>query len=116
MAQLTQTNQQLVETNKHLTEQLHQQANTEVAQLKKQAAYKPKPPTTTKPTVTTRGPRPPFDHAAWVLTLDPLGYCWTHGYKVVRGHNSRDCKSKLDGHQDGATRTNNLGGSDKGKA
>jgi Tfp pilus assembly protein FimV len=82
MAQLTQTNQQLVETNKHLTEQLIQ-ANTEVAQLKKQAAYKPKPPTTTKATLPPSGPRPPFDHAAWVLTLDPLGYCWTHGYKVV---------------------------------
>jgi mevalonate kinase len=53
MAQLTQTNQQLVETNKHLTEQLHQAA-TELAQLKKQATYKPKPPTVmTKPTVTT---------------------------------------------------------------
>jgi hypothetical protein len=109
MAQLTQTNQQLVETNKNLTEQLSQ-ANAEVAQLKKQAAYKPKPPTTTKPALPTRGPRPPFDHAAWVLTLDPLGYCWTHGYKGVRGHNSRDCKSKLDGHQDGATRANNMQG------
>jgi hypothetical protein len=115
MAQLTCTNQQLVHTNQQLTEQLRQ-AIAELAQHKKQTAYKPKPTTTTKTALPAPGARPPFDHAAWELTLDPLGYCWTHGYKVVRGHNSQDCKRKIEGHQDAATRANNMGGSEKGKA
>jgi hypothetical protein len=44
MAQLTQTNQQLVETNKQLSAQL-QQANLELAQLKNQTTYQPRTPT-----------------------------------------------------------------------
>jgi hypothetical protein len=115
MSRLTQTNQQLVKTNKQLSAQL-QQANLELAQIKNQTTYQPRTPTTTKPTGTTRGTRPPFDHAAWILTLDPLGYCWTHGYRDVRGHNSQNCTRKNEGHQDEATRTNNMGGSTKHKA
>ena len=35
-------------------------------------------------------------------------YCWTHG---ACGHDSKDCKNKKDGHQDHATFTNKMGGS-----
>ena len=34
------------------------------------------------------------------------GYCWTHGYRVKVGHDSKTCKHKEEGHQDGATRAN----------
>jgi hypothetical protein len=116
MAQLTLTNKQLVQTNHHLTEQLSKKALAELAQHTKQQTTKPKPNAPTKPTTSNTGTRPPFDHAAWVLSLDPTGYCWSHGYRVVCGHNSRECKGKLDGHQDDTTRTNTMGGSDKGKS
>ena len=35
-------------------------------------------------------------------------YCWTHG---LCSHHSRDCRTKADGHQDGATKDNRMGGS-----
>jgi hypothetical protein len=115
MTQLTLTNKQLVQTNHHLTEQLGK-AFVELAQHKKQQGPKPKPTTTTKTPSQASGTQPPFDHAAWLLSLDPLGYCWSNGYRVVCGHNSKDCKGKIHGHQDDATRANTMGGSEKGKA
>ena len=45
--------------------------------------------------------------------LDPKGYCWTHVWRVTKGHISRSCKTKNDGHQYGENGTNTLGGSDK---
>jgi hypothetical protein len=113
MTQLTLTNKQLVQTIHQLTEQLGK-AQAELAQSKRQQVPKPKPNTTAKPTP-HNGARPPFNHAAWVLTLDPAEYCWSHGYRIVCGHNSADCKGKLLGRQDAATRTNTMGGSDKHK-
>lgn len=47
--------------------------------------------------------------------LDPNGYCWSHGYKVGVGHNSSTCTNKRNGHQDGATRANTMGGSTANK-
>ena len=46
---------------------------------------------------------------------DRGGYCWTHGYLVDPRHNSKNCKKKKPGHQDNATRDNNMGGSQYGK-
>ena len=43
------------------------------------------------------------------------GYCWTHGYRVRIGHDSATCKDKGDGHKDGATRANTMGGSNNNK-
>ena len=37
-------------------------------------------------------------------------YCWTHG---LCNHFSCDCRTKADGHQDGATKENRMGGSVK---
>jgi hypothetical protein len=115
MTQLTETNKQLVRTNQQLTDQLTR-ALAELAQHKTPMPYKPKPNPTVKPPTPHNGTRPPFDHAAWLLSLDPQGYCWSHGYKVTTGHNSHNCKGKLPGHQDAATRINPMGGSEKGKA
>ena len=39
------------------------------------------------------------------------GYCWTHGYRVKKGHDSTTCKEKAEGHKDAATRANTMGGS-----
>ena len=42
---------------------------------------------------------------------DPAGYCWMHGFKVKKGHNSKTCKTRGEGHQEGATHHNTMGGS-----
>jgi hypothetical protein len=39
------------------------------------------------------------------------GYCWTHGYRVRKGHDSILCKDKAEGHKDAATRANTMNGS-----
>ena len=36
-------------------------------------------------------------HNNW--QMDPMGYCWTHGYKVRYGHNSTTCTNKRKGHK-----------------
>ena len=44
------------------------------------------------------------------LPIDPIGYCWSQGYKVHQGHTSKTCGGKLQVHQEEATRTNTMGG------
>jgi hypothetical protein len=46
---------------------------------------------------------------------DAGGYCWTHGYLVAPQHTSKTCRTKKPGHNNEATRQNNLGGSQVGK-
>jgi hypothetical protein len=75
MTQLTATNKQLVQTIHQLTEQLGK-AQAELAQAKQQQVPKQKSNTNNKPTP-HHSVRPKFDHAAWILTLDPAGYCWS---------------------------------------
>ena len=41
---------------------------------------------------------------------DPKGYCWLHGYKVHKTDTSASCKTKKDGHKDGATNADKMGG------
>ena len=41
-------------------------------------------------------------------TLNLNRYCWTHGYKVAKGHNSHTCSNRAEGHQVEATRANPL--------
>jgi hypothetical protein len=47
-------------------------------------------------------------------STDNGSYCWTHGFHVHKDHCSSNCKYKKPGHQDGATRTNTMGGNMKG--
>jgi len=109
VSQLTSTNQQLTATNKMLTEQLSAAIATN-AQLVKQLENNPTKSTTTNITNKKR-----LSRAEWEANLDPLGYCWSHGYKVQNGHTSANCGGKLEGHQRTATRNDTKGGSEKGK-
>jgi len=43
------------------------------------------------------------------------GYCWTHGYRVTKGHDSATCTVKAPGHKDAATRANIMNGSTANK-
>jgi hypothetical protein len=43
------------------------------------------------------------------------GYCWLHGYRVCKGHDSATCHEKKEGHKDEATRANTMNGSDANK-
>ena len=57
-------------------------------------------------------------HQKWVNgkhIWDKGGYCWSHGYLAEKTHTSLLCKNKREGHNDAATRENNLGGSTYGK-
>lgn len=47
--------------------------------------------------------------------VDPKGYCWTHGYRVSKEHTGHKCNAPAEGHVKEATRSNNMGGSQKGK-
>ena len=97
IAQLVNANAKLVEANKLLTEHittLQQQCRT----------------TTTTPVNTFTARKAKQD---W--TMDPKGYCWTHGYRVSVGHNGYTCSNKRNGHKDEATRDNIMGGNTQNK-
>ena len=97
IAQLVEANAKLVESNKILTEQL--------AMIQQQVGNKAHVPTNT---FVARKAKQDW-------TMDPKGYCWTHGYRVKVGHNSYTCSNKKEGHKDEATRANILGGSTQNK-
>jgi hypothetical protein len=109
--QLTNSNQQLTDTNKLLTEQLQQAQNTNTKLVHKLGAQT-QPTTNQAPKL---GGRKPFNREEWIANLNPNGYCWSHGYQVIHGHDSKTCGGKLGGHQDTATWSNTQGGSTKGK-
>jgi hypothetical protein len=107
--QLAQADQPTI-TNKNLTKQIQPLLKTNATLVNKMGSTNSTPP----PSAGTNG-RQPFDKASWEAKLNPKGYCWTHGYQVLLGHNSNNCKGKLGGHKDAATRDNIMGGSVKGK-
>ena len=85
---------QLVTTNSDLADQL-KLALGEITTLKN-AVNQIK-------TKTTNKPRKPNDN-----------YCWTHGFRVADEHTSKTCKNPKPGHQQEATKTNQMGGSTAG--
>ena len=122
VAQLTESNKQLVAMNTTLTAQLKSAMENNSMLIKKlgnttikntpNASKTPKP---AKAMTIAYDRNAPFDHTKWLASLDPAGYCWTHGYRVQVGHDSKNCKGKLGGHKDEATRADIMGGSTKGK-
>lgn len=65
----------------------------------------------TAPKLTGGGKQQPRNSDRKPSYLAVGGYCWTHGYRVRKGHDSASCKDKADGHKDGATRANTMNGS-----
>ena len=102
--QLTRANLALTMANKTLTDQLQvlTATNAQLASPNQGAAGNNQRQLT------------PEEQAEWEARLDPLGYCWTHGYCVVCGHTSANCKRKLQGHKDNATCKNIMGGLTQG--
>ena len=95
------TNNQLAAANATLTDhvaRLQAQNTTLLHLLEKQAGGGPSGVKATSPT---------NNNNVW----DPSGYCWTDGFKVKKGHTSKTCKTRSDGHQEGAIRHNIMGGS-----
>lgn len=107
----------ITSTNNSLTNQLSQAnaanatmtATLQTLQQQLQALQKQVEMLTAAPTnrSNTRDGRGPI----W----DPTGYCYTHGYKVTKGHTSKSCNRRCPDHKENATRTNTMGGSDKNK-
>jgi hypothetical protein len=120
VTQLTASNHTLSEANKALTIQLQQALATittlTTANNNKTSERNTSHQNKQTPAATTFTGRKPFNHKEWLASLDPEGYCWTHGYKVVKGHSSSTCQGKNGGHQDEATRSNTMGGATRGKA
>eukprot|EP00804_Cyclotella_cryptica_P023498 CCRYP_012117-RA/>CCRYP_012117-RA protein AED:0.24 eAED:0.24 QI:0/0/0/1/0/0/3/0/464 len=95
------TNNQLAAANATLTDhvtRLQAQNTTLLNLLEKQARGGPSGVKVSSPT---------DNNNVW----DPSGYCWTHGFKVKKGHTSKTCKTRSAGHQKGAIRQNIMGGS-----
>ena len=68
------------------------------------------------PTGRSRTPEtPPNTNSNVRASLDPNGYCWTHGYRVSTEHTGHTCNNCAPGHKKEATRSNTMGGSIKGK-
>ena len=44
-------------------------------------------------------------------SLDPKGYCWTHGWRLIKGHSSSTCSNHKTGHDAISSRENTKGGS-----
>ena len=62
--------------------------------------------TGTRPNRSTTSPTVPGD----MTTIEKDGYCWSHGFKVVKGHNSSTCKKQKNVHMTAATKDNTMGG------
>ena len=110
VVRLTNTNASLVETITSLTKKLRLAQAKTAALDKKFRQQKLLVPGDSNPPKDSV-----FEWAAWEASLDPTGYCWTHGYRVQRSHISVNFKGKLGGHRDDATRGNTMGGSAKGR-
>ena len=106
IAQLIDTNAKLTATVAALTES-NTKLSATVASLTSAAPTSRSNPTPAPSTKSTshRTRRP----------LDPMDYCWTHGYRITMGHSSATCTNPAVGHQPCATQTNTLGGSTAGK-
>jgi hypothetical protein len=48
-------------------------------------------------------------------TTNNDSYCWSHGYQVAKSHTSATCNVRKTGHQENATRIDNMGGVQWGK-
>ena len=90
----------LIKTNEHLVKE-NTKLTAEVARLNNLLA--------TQNTTVNKSKK------TWPAWCDPDAYCWSCGYKVRVGHNSKTCKRKKEGHQEEATRTNTMGGSTANK-
>ena len=60
--------------------------------------------------VSVATPRTPLTKAQKLERYNPNEYCWLHGHMVHKSHTSATCKTKKEGHTDGATCTDTMGG------
>ena len=61
--------------------------------------------TGTRPNLSTTSPTGPS-----YRKLEKDGYCWSHGFKITKGHSSSTCKNQKSGHMNAATIDNTMGG------
>eukprot|EP00957_Ditylum_brightwellii_P177989 13557358-Ditylum_brightwellii.AAC.1 len=95
---------ELAEANKQLTNQMAQITKQFTAITKLIEALP-------KSTNSAKGARFSGYGSRKPIGWDPHRYCWSCGYRIDKKHNSVTCSSKKDGHQDAATRSNTMGGS-----
>jgi hypothetical protein len=111
LSQLRESNKQLTKSNKILIKQLKTSIEANNVLHKKIGSQKPSQTPAQEPS----GGQLPFDQKAWEANLDPNRICWTQRFHIQKVRKSANCKGKLGGHKNDATRNNNKGGSTKGK-
>ena len=62
--------------------------------------------TGTRPNRPTTIPTGPI----YMILMEKDGYCWSHGFKIKKCHNSTTCRFQKQGHMTEATRSNTMGG------
>jgi hypothetical protein len=50
-----------------------------------------------------------------IITTNNDSYCWSHGYQGAKSHTSATCNMKKSGYQDAASKSNMMGGVQRGK-
>jgi len=94
----------LTSTNEHLSKQLSSVTKSLTQALDKIQRLE----SLVKSNTSNSTPISNYDHQL----LRP--YCWSHGFRVSRNHNSATCKAPKEGHQKKATAINRLGGTEIG--
>eukprot|EP00957_Ditylum_brightwellii_P085514 6504457-Ditylum_brightwellii.AAC.1 len=104
---LSKANKELAETNKQITSQM-EQINKKLTSITKLIEAIP------TSSDNMRGGK--FTNQCWKpVEWDPYGYCLGCGYCVDKKYISVMCNRKKDKHQDVATRSNTMGGSQAGR-
>ena len=87
------TFEQLVASNKTLTEAIksQQDENKKLLAIITALSISDRGAASGKTSTTTGGGRD--------IPWDPEGYCWSHGYKIKIGHSSATCENQKDGHK-----------------
>ena len=107
----------LVNTNEHLVQE-NTRLTAEVARLNKIIANLPTSQNRRGKSYAELAPEEKSNNEkkSWPEWCDPDAYCWSCGYKLRVGHNSKTCKRKKEGHKEDATRKNIMGGSAHNKS
>eukprot|EP00957_Ditylum_brightwellii_P014320 1077940-Ditylum_brightwellii.AAC.1 len=90
MEELATTNRELSESNKLFAEQL-------------KTLTKSNKKLTQKVELSTKLKLPQTPRQNGNIGWDPIGFCWSCGWKLDKRHNSFTCNSPKSGHQKGAT-------------
>jgi len=104
----------LTSTNANLINQM-QEKDTKINDLQKQLAAALGNNNNNNTNYNNNNNNNNYNNRSGKKRFSNTNYCWTHGYDMHDTHTSASCKTKAEGHQDGATVKNNMNGSQRFK-